>query len=196
MFEKMNHLKTDVLKMARKVTTQLEDTFSLLFQNIPFIINDDLIDELEKQITEKVINIIIRERPYAHDLRLLISTLRIVNDLERIGDLAVNLYHLYEQTPFSMNHYPIASSLFINLNDVIKALIDENVSLAKEIMKRDDTFDVWYEQMYTIYKEKDNHLREMLFVKDIERIADHITNIAEWVVFIYDGDLFSEIKRR
>lgn len=196
MFEKMDSLMQDVLKMSTMVSQNLKNTCLLLFYDKPFIINDDHIDEMEKMITEKVINIIIRERPFAYDLRLLISTLRIVSDLERIGDLSVNLFHLYPDKGFLDNQFEISEQLSRNLDDAILALMTENVSLAKEIMDRDDPFDIWYQTMYDLYKASDSHLAEMLMVKDIERISDHITNIAEWIVFIYDGDLFSEIKRR
>lgn len=192
----MNRLKTDVLKMASFVSQNLKDTFLLLFDGKPFKINDDVIDEMEKDITDSVISIIIRERPYAHDLRLLISTLRIVSDLERIGDLSVNLFHLYEGEKYTKKEFIISEHLMNNLNDVLNALITENVSLAKDIISRDDLFDRWYDEMFCRFKDDNCHLSEMLIVKDIERIADHITNIAEWVVFIYDGEIFSEVKRR
>lgn len=196
MFEKTQSLKRDVLNMAAIVKDNLENTFELLFNGRPFKINDDIVDDLEKYITEKVVSIIVRERPYAHDLRLLVSTIRIISDLERIGDLSVNLYKLYEDKAFRKDYFKIYKKLVRNLDDAINALITENVSLAKEIMERDDEFDIWYEERYDSYINSDNHLAEMLIAKDIERIADHVTNIAEWTVFLYDGDLFSEIKRR
>ncbi len=196
MFEKMQSLKRDVLNMATIVKENMEKTFELLFNGIPFKINDDVVDDLEKYITEKVISIIVRERPYAHDLRLLVATIRIISDLERIGDLSVNLYSLYENKAYKKDGFTIYKKLVRNLDDALNALITENVSLAREIMTRDDEFDDWYKERYDNFIESDNHLAEMLIVKDIERISDHVTNIAEWTVFLYDGDLFSEIKRR
>ncbi len=196
MFEKMQSLKRDVLNMASIVKENLSGTFELLFNDRPFKMNDDVVDGLEKYITEKVISIIVRERPYAHDLRLLVSTIRIISDLERIGDLSVNLFQLYNGKPFKKTTFKLYRRLIDNLDDSINALITENVSLAKEIMTRDDEVDSWYEGIYKNSLKSDDHLMEVLIAKDMERISDHITNIAEWTVFLYDGDLFSEIKRR
>ncbi len=162
---------------------------------------DDQIDELEMQIDDMCIKLIARRAPLASDLRLITVSMKISTDLERIADQAVNVARYAKE----LNKEPLLKPLVdiprmgvlakSMMRDALDAFIRRDPALARSIPERDQEVDVINRQLYrelTSYMLEDpgtitRALRLMFISKFIERIADHAANIAEEVVYVFEG---------
>ena len=210
MDERMSEISLATIKMFDTTLSFLEEAISVYMQNIDasqLKMDDDSIDRLERKIEEGCLHIILKERPFAKDLRKVTGIFKLVEDIERLGDHAEDLVW----TITNLNNYnkgikiesltkeiQVAMSM---VKDSYRALAKGDVSLAKEIEKRDDVEDSLYlESLKDIptYKDKYNFSDEFilyatLLAKYSERIADHASNIAEWVVYIENGYYKDEV---
>lgn len=167
---------------------------------------DKAIDKLELDIEESAILLIAKRQPMALDLRRVIVTIRISSDLERIGDLAKNIAKrviaIDGQTPKSLvSGFHAMSELAQKLlKDVLDAFASEDVDKAIHVWRKDEDLDALYN---SIFRELLTYMMEdtrnisfcthLLFgAKNIERIGDHATNIAENIHYMVTGDLLTE----
>lgn len=167
---------------------------------------DKAIDKLELDIEERAILVIAKRQPMALDLRRVIVTIRISSDLERIGDLAKNIAKrviaIDGQTPKSLvSGFHAMSELAQKLlKDVLDAFASEDVDKAVHVWRKDEDLDALYN---SIFRELLTYMMEdtrnisfcthLLFgAKNIERIGDHATNIAENIHYMVTGDLLTE----
>jgi phosphate transport system protein len=162
---------------------------------------DDEVNRLEVQIDELCLRILARRQPVASDLRFLASALKLVTDLERIGDLVANIcdrvVELDDEPP--MRPYGslqlMASATSAMVHDALAAFVARDARRAKELLERDRVVDDYYRQLFgellaemmadgkNVYRAT----RLQSIAKYLERIADHATNIAERVVFLVEG---------
>jgi phosphate transport system protein len=162
---------------------------------------DDEVDALEVQVDEQCSELLVRQQPVARDLRLLVAALKITNDLERMGDCAVNIVKsvlVVNQEP-PLKPYidlPHMSSLAAGMvRDSLDAFLRRDTELARGILVRDKEVDNLYKQLFrellTFMIEKPQNvsraLHLLLIARHYERIADHATNVAEDVVFLVEG---------
>jgi phosphate transport system protein len=163
---------------------------------------DRIIDQLELEIDELCLQILARRQPVASDLRFITTILKLVTDLERIGDLGVNIcervIELTEEYPLPGNNQiqRIADVAHGMVRDALDAFVARDHAKAVQVMDRDRVVDALYAQMFpelvanmmsdpsTVHKST----RLLSIGKNIERIADHATNIAEMVVFMVKGE--------
>ena len=167
---------------------------------------DKEVDQLELDIEERAILLIAKRQPMALDLRRVIVTIRISSDLERIGDLAKNIAKrviaIDGQTPKSLvSGFHAMSELAQKLlKDVLDAFASEDVEKAVTVWRKDEDLDALYN---SIFRELLTYMMEdtrnisfcthLLFgAKNIERIGDHATNIAENIHYMVTGDLLTE----
>ena len=164
---------------------------------------DYLINERENQIEEEALKILALHQPVAADLRFIISVLKVNNDLERIGDLAVNIaeraIYLSSNEPLqaSLNFPLMAEAVLTMLRKSLDALIGMDTELARYVLTLDDEVDDLNREMYitlqNVMRENpeaiDRSVQTLSVSRYLERIADLSTNIAEDVVFMVDGDL-------
>lgn len=166
------------------------------------IANDRQIDQLEVEIDEACLQILARRQPVASDLRFITTTLKLVTDLERIGDLGVNICERVvelEQEPAIAQNNPIPriSELALGMvHDALDAFVAGDAKKAEQVMERDKIVDAYYAQLFpelvahmmadpgVVYRST----RLLSIGKYLERIADHATNIAEMVVFMVKGE--------
>ncbi|MDX1623462.1 MAG: phosphate signaling complex protein PhoU [Gemmatimonadota bacterium] len=162
---------------------------------------DREIDELELEIEERAINLLARRQPMAVDLRLLVSTLKISNDLERVGDHAVNIAQCARRLAEALPLVPpdeldaMAEASTTMLRDAIEAFIEQDVDLAREILVRDDEVDRYNDIVFRVMLKEisDNPsahtaaLQMMLVARNLERIADLATNLGEDVIYIVEA---------
>ncbi|MGL1922640.1 MAG: phosphate signaling complex protein PhoU [Hyphomicrobiales bacterium] len=198
---KMGGLAENQLSMAIKALET--NDFELAQKTIK---SDKEIDKLELEIEEEAILIIAKRQPMALDLRRVIVTIRISADLERIGDLAKNIAKrviaIDGQTPKSLitGFHAMSEMAQKLLKDVLDAFADENVDQAVEVWRRDEDLDAIYN---SIFRELLTYMMEdtrnisfsthLLFgAKNIERIGDHATNIAENIHYMVTGQLMAE----
>ena len=162
---------------------------------------DEKLDELEIAIDDLAINLLALQQPMARDLRFITAAMKIGNDLERVGDHAVNIAEalewLLKTQPFPMlpeleEMGRIATGM---LSDALDAFIMGNSVLAREVLQRDDRVDELHENNFRILL---THMMEdprkitagmdlLLVSGNLERIADMATNVAEEVVFFVEG---------
>lgn len=163
--------------------------------------NDHLIDDLEVQVDNQAINLLALQQPMARDLRLITMAMKISNDLERVGDHAVNiaemLQYLIEAPPFPVipeieEMQSIATQM---LSSALDAFIRGDNQLARSVLEQDDRVDDLHDNNFRILL---THMMEdprkitagmdlLLISGNLERIADLATNIAEDVVFLVEG---------
>jgi phosphate transport system protein len=165
------------------------------------IARDEMLDELELAIDDLAVSLLALQQPMARDLRFITSAMKIGNDLERVGDHAVNIA---EELEFILQAAPMpmlpeleemARSATDMLSDALNAFVTGNSALAREVVQRDDRVDDLHENNFRILL---THMMEdprkitaamdlFLVSGNIERIADLATNVAEEVVFLVEG---------
>ena len=165
--------------------------------------NDNFIDSFEVEIEEDCLKILALHQPVAIDLRFIVAVLKINSDLERIGDLAVNIA---ERSAFLAKHDSVDISFdFIEmtqkaqamLRQSLDALVNLSPSMARQVCSKDDEIDEMNRQMYVMvqqviekHPEQIGPLLHLLSVsRHLERIADHATNIAEDVIYMIEGSI-------
>ncbi len=162
---------------------------------------DSRIDALEMDIEERAISLLARRQPMAIDLRMLVATLKISNDLERVGDHAVNIaqcgQRLAETFPIEMPGEldRMGDAAMGMLRDAIGAFIARDPDAARDVCRRDDEVDrandaVFRVMLATMADEKHAivaALQMMLVARNLERIADLATNLGEDVIYIVEA---------
>jgi len=169
---------------------------------------DRLIDLKEIEIEERCIRILALYSPEATDLRFVVSILKSIVDLERVGDLARDIcetaLYLAEVPPIKPyvdlpRMLKIVSEM---LKDAIMALLRGDVELAKEVIEKDDIVDSFYERLFNELTEMATRnpetaavaVRLILVVKSLERVGDHATNVAEYAIYYKTGDVVKHKK--
>lgn len=158
---------------------------------------DELVDRAQKRIEGICFNLLIQQQPVARDLRTITAAMKMVTDMERIGDHAADISEISifmgkERTPESFAHInKMATETVMMLNQSIEAYVERNEEKAQAVIEHDDIVDQLFEAskkdiiQLILKKPKDGEeATDLLMVaKYFERIGDHATNIAEWVIF-------------
>lgn len=203
----LERLRELVLLMGARVEEMLTRAMSAFEQNDSraaraTIEVDGSVDKLELEIDELCLQILARRQPVASDLRFITTTLKLVTDLERIGDLCVNLCERvveFASEPLPKGTTPIpkiAEAAHSMLHDALDAFVARDAARAEDVMGRDSVVDAYYAQLFpeliarmmadpqVVFRST----RLLSIGKYLERIADHATNIAEMVVFMVRGE--------
>ena len=205
--EQLQLLKDTIVKMGTGVEKQLENTIqSLVKKDISLaeksIKDDELIDKHEINIEEQVVNLIALRQPMAIDLRETVVALKVSSDLERIGDLAKNISKRLTKIGTDLpnditKNFEIAGlKASKQVNAVLNSYLHRDKDTAENVWNSDEEIDqMTNSNMEAAVKhlEKNKNdiqkVTQLLFMlKNIERIGDHATNIAEQVYFLITGD--------
>ena len=203
--EKLAQLKNEVLELGMLCEQAIMKTYRLL-------ISDELreeqvkeIDALEKEIDTKehsveaiCIQLLLRQQPVATDLRRISAALKMVTDMERIGDQATDIAEIMEtgsiDVPVKGVRITEMAEFTMNMvNKSVEAYINRNLELAREVIASDDILDdlfIEVRKSLNINAEdfsSDQVLDLLMIAKYYERIGDHATNIAEWAEFSLTG---------
>ncbi|MDK2907348.1 PhoU family transcriptional regulator [Petrotoga mexicana DSM 14811] len=197
----ISKLLTVVLRSFENSIKALEDKNLELAEKV--LKADDQIDDLNRQIEESVYQIVARFRPLAKELRYAVTMIKFANNLERIGDLSCNIAEktkIYAHIDLKdiVNTKEIKKMFGISLEmikDSYKAFGERSIEEAVKIWKRDDEVDELENQLRQIAVKKlqdETFNKELvipyvLLARDIERIADHATNLCEEIVYIETG---------
>ena len=204
--KELDGLKEHLLKMAALVERVIADAIEALMKRDSdlaqrTIDSDDAINDLELVIDEMCLKLLALRQPMAIDLRFITAAMKIVTDLERMGDQAVNI----TERVVSLNQEPqlkpyidiprMAEITQSMVKDVLDAFVKQDSQLARSVCARDDLVDGLNDQVFRellTYMISDSktisrcvHL--MIVSRCLERIADHATNIAEDVIFMVDA---------
>jgi phosphate transport system protein len=206
--EELDQLRTKVIKMGSLVEEQLEFALKSLFeQNLELskivIEQDKKVDKYDVKIDKLCQKIFALTQPVAVDLRLIMSALKINNDLERMGDIAVNIA---EKTEPLVNNIDLLKRVQLNImadkvmtvvQKAIDSFVNNDHEVAFGVIKSDDIIDDMDRDIfYKLINEmtKDNSLiipgaHSISLLRHLERLADHSTNIAEEVIFLVDAKI-------
>lgn len=200
-------LHNDLLRMGSIVEKQIYSSIEALVNQDTILAeevirNDDLADNLQKEIEDKCIKLIAMQQPLAKDLRNIFTTTKIVTDLERMSDHAVDIAKIVKRLKGEkyikelVDIPKMAGIVQEMIKQSIDAYVDGDVKKSYDICKMDDEIDAIYKSVFTEllqYMMRDssiiNQATQFLFVcKFLERIADHTTNICEWTIYLVTGE--------
>jgi phosphate transport system protein len=195
-----------VAEIGGRAELAVSDAMTALLRNdraqaSAIIIKDKEIDNLERQIDRLVIQTMALRAPMADDLRILVSTLKIANTIERIGDYAKNiakrvpLLDDLQAIKAADGLEPMSKAAIQLVNDALNAYARRDADLALQVCNRDKLVDDYYsavfrnliDQMIANPDQLNSGVHLMFIAKNIERIGDHATNIAEMVYFAITG---------
>ena len=204
--KELQELKEELLKMATLVEEAIRDAVQSLVKRDSDLAQktfqyEDRINKLEIAIDDRCLKLLALRQPMAADLRFITSAMKIITDLERMGDQAVNI----AERVISLNQEPqlkpyidipemaeIAQSM---VKDVLDAFVNQDSKLARTVCERDDLVDGLNDQVFRellTFMMSDSQtitraIHLMIVCRCLERIADHATNIAEDVIFLVDA---------
>lgn len=162
--------------------------------------NGNGIDQIERDIESRCMKLMLHQQPVAKDLRLISAALKIITDMERIGDQAEDIADLV----LSLDGYPLKDEGVIDqmsqttiqmVSASVDAFVKKDIEIAQKVIQQDDAVDAYFNQVKRNIIERiaDDHsdgevaLDLMMVAKYFERIGDHATNIAEWVIYSVTG---------
>ena len=194
-------LVAKVEEQVRMATQAVETHDAELAQQI--IQSDYDIDEMEVEIEEECLKVLALHQPVAVDLRFLIAVIKINNELERIGDQAVNIAERVdiigkgEQLDLFFDYSAMGEKVQDMLKSSLDALVNMDYDLAYSVVVRDDEVDQIKSDAYDLIKnamgdhpDKLGELINLLLIsRHLERLADHTTNIAEEVIYLIEGEI-------
>ena len=171
--------------------------------------SDWTIDEMEVEVEEECLKVLALYQPVAVDLRFLVATIKINNDLERIGDEAVNISErvvTMSKRPdpgFVFDYTTMVQNCQTMLKMSLDALVNLDVNLAFKVITLDDSVDAFldkaYDQIKIAIKEKPDRVGYLINLlqisRHLERLADHCTNIAEEVIYLIEGEIIRHGKK-
>ena len=166
------------------------------------------IDEKEVEVEEDCLKILALYQPVAIDLRFIIAVIKINNDLERIGDEAVNIAERIQSmakhliSSFNFDYTEMAEITATMLKQSLDALVNLDIDMAFKVITMDDQVDGIQSNAYSqIKKAMREHPAEMTYLinlylisRHLERVADHATNIAEEVIYLIEGEIIRHGK--
>lgn len=208
----LNQVKVRLLTMSGEAEAALGVAVQALLERDAakaggVITGDGRIDAMEVEIEEQCIDLLALHQPMARDLRMLTSALKIANDLERVGDHAVNIAESAERLAQSRPITPEPEILEMArlargmLSDALEAFIRGDTAAAREVCRRDDRVDALHRSVFRILLTQMTQdpqnigagMELFLVSRNLERVADLATNIGEDVVFLVEG---KSIKHR
>lgn len=209
--EQLKQLGNEMIQMSILIENAIQSAIEAFFaQNTEvakrIILEDDLVDRAQKKVESICLQLLIQQQPVARDLRTITAALKMVTDMERIGDHAADIAELtimMADSPYKLkadNIKKMSVETTIMLIQAIEAYVERDIEKAKAVIRHDDIVDELFlnvkaDLIETIRKYPDHgeQAADLLLVnKYLERIGDHATNIAEWVIFSLDNHLSDE----
>ena len=166
------------------------------------VAEDEEIDQMEKEIERLCLKLLLKQQPVAKDLRRISAALKMITDMERIGDQTSDIAEIiisakYENVAQDIDLIgAMATGVSTMVRDSVVAYVEKDLELARKVMASDDKIDAYFDEirdkMIAYIKaehgEQGNRIFDLIMVtKYLERIGDHATNIAEWVEFSITG---------
>ena len=209
--EQLKQLHIDLLDMAYLIQDAIQNAMIYFFEADingaeKIIKNDENVNHYQKKIENICFNLLIQQQPVAKDLRTITAALKMVTDMERTGDHASDISELVidmKDCPilFNVDRFKeMYSNVVSMLIQSINAYVNKDIQMAKECIKEDDEIDLLFDknkedliQLIHENPEKGRAAVDLLMVnKYLERIGDHVTNIAEWVIYSLDNNPVNE----
>ncbi len=200
--EQLIELNTEMIEMGNQIIRAINEAIEALIKldvekAKTIMENDTVVDHLQKKIEGICFNLLIQQQPVARDLRTVTAAMKMVTDMERIGDHAADISEMTilmgqnSQIDKFEHISQMATETMIMLNNSIEAYVEKNVIKAKEVIEHDDIVDDLFveakkdviELILNSPSEGEGATDILMIAKYFERIGDHATNIAEWVIY-------------
>lgn len=190
----MGALCEEVIALASRALTEGDKTLAAKVAPV-----DAEIDEKERSIESLCLKLLLQQQPVARDLRQISAALKMITDMERIGDQAEDIAEIVSFLDGAAEHDDLlrqmAQAVIRMVTDSVDAYVKQDTNLAKRVIARDDQVDEYFSQVKRrligcIARDPENgeSVPDLLMIaKYYERIGDHATNIAEWVIFSVTG---------
>lgn len=204
--EQLNQLNDEMMRMGTMIEDSIEKAIdALVNQKVTLaeeiMARDEDIDRQQKKIESICLNLLMRQQPVARDLRTISAAMKMVTDMERIGDHAADISEITvmlgnQPYPFSLDLIKkMATETMIMLIRSIEAYVEKDIGKAQSVIKHDDIIDALFDEVKQklitlIHEAPDNGEQAtdfLMIAKYFERIGDHATNISEWVIFAFSA---------
>lgn len=204
--EQLRQLGMEMTHMGNLIEKNIQDAVqALLSQDTEtarrIMAEDELVDQEQKKIENICFQLLIQQQPVARDLRTITAALKMVTDMERIGDHAADISELtiaMAAVPYPLrgeNIRKMAGETIVMLLDAVNSYVNKDIDKAHAVIAHDDIVDNYFVKvkadLIEVIRENPEygeHAADLLLVnKYLERIGDHATNIAEWVIFALNG---------
>ena len=203
--EQLFEMNRDLIEMGAMCEEAIASAVKALTKNDKELAENvkktgSLIDQMERDIESRCMKLLLHQQPVARDLRAISAALKMITDMERIGDQAEDIAAMVLYTAdHNMEDFDIieemAKETVKMVTDSVDAFVQKDVELAQDVIKRDDIVDNYFSKVkYDIIKliaenrtDGELALDLLMISKYFERIGDHATNIAEWVIYSVTG---------
>ncbi|MBO4931459.1 MAG: phosphate signaling complex protein PhoU [Clostridia bacterium] len=191
----MGAMCEEAIALAARALT--EGNMSLAEKVAPLSQN---IDQMERDIESRCLKLLLQQQPVAKDLRAISAALKMITDMERIGDQAEDITEILpylsgRAMPVNIPMREMAAAAIRMVTDSVDAYVKQNTDMAQSVIDRDDVIDGYFASikqnlidLLKTYTDSGEFAIDLLMIgKYLERIGDHATNIAEWVIFSVTG---------
>ncbi|PHV70334.1 phosphate transport system regulatory protein PhoU [Sporanaerobium hydrogeniformans] len=205
----LKELNQNIVKMGQITERLIDQTIKAITQNNQelakkTIAEDDIIDAMQLEIEKECALLIALQQPVAGDLRFIISTIKMITDIERIADQCSDICQYIlkmeegswkQQVSYQRHIEKMALSTKKMLEQTLTSYVTGDQDLVKEVLKSDDEIDENFKKIWKEIKAEmqarpefiETGMQYIMIIKYLERIADHITNIAEWILYSNTG---------
>lgn len=206
--EQLEQLNKDMIDMGTMIEESIGNAVKALMAQDTELAKrtmngDEKIDRAERKIEDLCLRLLLQQQPVARDLRNISAALKMVTDMERIGDHATDISELaivLAKKPYikKLDHIEsMAKETMVMLIQALEAYVERDIDKARKVILHDDVVDDLFEQvkeelieLIRKHADEGEQAVDLLMVtKYFERIGDHATNIAEWVIFSINGEL-------
>lgn len=204
--EQLNQLNEEMMHMGSMIEESIQKAIeALVNQDVELaktiMSKDEEVDREQKKIESICFNLLMQQQPVARDLRTISAAMKMVTDMERIGDQAADISEITvmmgdKPYPFSLDLIKhMASETMIMLIRSIEAYVEKDIKKAGSVIAHDDVIDDLFDEVKAklialIHENPENGEQAtdfLMIAKYFERIGDHATNISEWVIFAFKG---------
>ncbi len=201
----LNKLNRDLIGMGALCESAIDGAIKALISHTAKLANDvisteEVINEREREIQSLCLKLLLEQQPVARDLRTIFAALKMITDMERIGDQAADIAEIILTSSFENNQnsthiVKMAKAASRMVTQSVDAFVKRDLELARSVMGMDDEvdelFDVLKNELFKLIRESVDNAEDaidlLMIAKYLERIGDHAVNIAEWVEFAVCG---------
>ena len=206
--EELEELKRSVSDMGEQIEKVYDRLFEVLKERDrealeAIVTNDRVINDMQRSIEAKCLTLLTKQQPVARDLRTVSAALKVVTDIERVGDHVSDMAELFLRLDmqnvedFSASLPQMIEAAKRSVGEAIEAFVDMNMEAAKDVIAFDDVIDDLFNKvkeeligdLRSGKKDPDDCVDVLMIAKYLEKIGDHAVNIVEWAIFRETGDI-------
>ena len=206
--EELEELKRSVSDMGEQIEKVYDRLFEVLKERDrealeAIVTNDRVINDMQRNIEAKCLTLLTKQQPVARDLRTVSAALKVVTDIERVGDHVSDMAELFLRLDmqnvedFSASLPQMIEAAKRSVGEAIEAFADMNMEAAKDVITFDDVIDDLFNKvkeeligdLRSGKKDPDDCVDVLMIAKYLEKIGDHAVNIGEWAIFRETGDI-------